>query len=1207
MSSSATPSAQRLRHPVAGAGVGVGRAGVEPARAAGGQDHRLRADRGQAAVEQVPGDHALAAALVLDELPDEELLVDLQVALHHLLVEDVHEHVPGDVGRVGRARLAGGAERALRDAAVVGAREDRAPVLELVDVVRRLVAEDLDRVLVAEVVGALDRVEGVLLGVVLGGVPERGVDPALGRAGVAAGRMDLRDERDVGARIVRLDGRAHPRAAGPDNEHVVLRFHRRGRYRNSPSLRPRNECATCSTGTARPTAMPSMREGCFESTVIGSARRVYVLGARVHEWQLGAALLLGLALGAAFDRRLDLSLARRSRARALARREGLARPRPLSARHARRGDSACTAASAPLRAVRRADPLPKLAALDRAARRPREPRLCGHAEHRLAEPPAAAGRAVRDAPAHPRRGDPRLDAAARNRAVPLAAPPGRAAAGDRAARSPGRARPAQGPRPRSGRRQRRRARRCSGSDADRSASGTTPTRFGTALRRVPFVAASEPAALRARGLDRGTRERGLAAIAARDLRRAALAVGAARLPRRARARRRGGRRRRPDRAHLVPWLLFRPLAAPRVASRSRRCAGRRESSCAGTAPTRSPTSSSAATSTTSSAPTGAPSSATASRRACCSSRATRSARPRRSRRCLRELSLLRRGARPANRGARRGRDGCCPLWKQLGLRSLYLGDEARRRDRVRSRSRAGAIRKVRQSVSRLEKQGYTAELRELGELDDAELARARARSAGSWRGGSAERGFAMSLDALRREDHADSLVLLGRDARRPHPRLPPLRPELRARGGLALADAARPGHAERPDGVPRRPRRSSCSATAASKRPRSTSRPSRGSSTSRAGRSNASSAACYCSPTPSSRSSGSTASTRSSSRAGSLATSCTSSGLGSSAGGSGGAVGGGPAAQTGFAATIASTTSPTSNAIQKQSAASGSSPRARTASADQNSRPGCAVTRSNQASQRSAVPATEAATVTNAERLSIATKRGDERGRLEEVEAGPGHLPVVRDVLGRAASRSGRRSTGRARSRPSRARAGARAAQCRSRSEDVRRCGAEASVPAPEPFCRSRWPRRGRRVCSRAVAKMLFRLPDAAAVTDNPDPDELKALAARMPNARPTRFGNLNVQTRGRQPLEGLDLHRHRRARRPEPGDHPRGGRALGAARRTSTSPSRRWSSSTATSATTRSSARPPGSTSRRRTRTSPACSSSSTSRRPTARSSSPS
>ena len=34
---------------------------------------------------------------------------------------------------------------------------------------------------------------------------------------------------------------------------------------------------------------------------------------------------------------------------------------------------------------------------------------------------------------------------------------------------------------------------------------------------------------------------------------------------------------------------------------------------------------------------------------------------------------------------------------------------------------------------------------------------------GRWRGGHNERGFAMSLDALRCEDHGDSLVVLGRD------------------------------------------------------------------------------------------------------------------------------------------------------------------------------------------------------------------------------------------------------------------------------------------------------------------------------------------------------------------------------------------------------------------------------------------------------------
>jgi phosphoenolpyruvate carboxykinase (ATP) len=42
---------------------------------------------------------------------------------------------------------------------------------------------------------------------------------------------------------------------------------------------------------------------------------------------------------------------------------------------------------------------------------------------------------------------------------------------------------------------------------------------------------------------------------------------------------------------------------------------------------------------------------------------------------------------------------------------------------------------------------------------------------------------------------------------------------------------------------------------------------------------------------------------------------------------------------------------------------------------------------------------------------------------------------------------------------------------------------------------------------------MLFRLPDAASVIENPSPDQLKELAAKMPNAKWTRHGNVNVQT----------------------------------------------------------------------------------------------
>ena len=45
------------------------------------------------------------------------------------------------------------------------------------------------------------------------------------------------------------------------------------------------------------------------------------------------------------------------------------------------------------------------------------------------------------------------------------------------------------------------------------------------------------------------------------------------------------------------------------------------------------------------------------------------------------------------------------------------------------------------------------------------------------------------------------------------------------------------------------------------------------------------------------------------------------------------------------------------------------------------------------------------------------------------------------------------------------------------------------------------------------MAKMLFRLPPAANVIENPSPDEVKELAAKMARATPTRYGNLNVQT----------------------------------------------------------------------------------------------
>ena len=46
------------------------------------------------------------------------------------------------------------------------------------------------------------------------------------------------------------------------------------------------------------------------------------------------------------------------------------------------------------------------------------------------------------------------------------------------------------------------------------------------------------------------------------------------------------------------------------------------------------------------------------------------------------------------------------------------------------------------------------------------------------------------------------------------------------------------------------------------------------------------------------------------------------------------------------------------------------------------------------------------------------------------------------------------------------------------------------------------------------MAKMLFRLPEAARTIENPGEDELQQLTAKMPEARWTRYGNLNVQTK---------------------------------------------------------------------------------------------
>jgi lysyl-tRNA synthetase, class II len=103
-----------------------------------------------------------------------------------------------------------------------------------------------------------------------------------------------------------------------------------------------------------------------------------------------------------------------------------------------------------------------------------------------------------------------------------------------------------------------------------------------------------------------------------------------------------------------------------------------------------------------------------------------------------------------------------PLWQDAGLRAFYIGDEAVV-DTAAFSLEGRAVRKVRQSVSRLEAAGYACEGLPVSRLPEEALAELEAVSA-RWRGSAAERGFCMALDSLRGPHAAATTVVLARDA-----------------------------------------------------------------------------------------------------------------------------------------------------------------------------------------------------------------------------------------------------------------------------------------------------------------------------------------------------------------------------------------------------------------------------------------------------------
>jgi lysyl-tRNA synthetase class 2 len=100
-----------------------------------------------------------------------------------------------------------------------------------------------------------------------------------------------------------------------------------------------------------------------------------------------------------------------------------------------------------------------------------------------------------------------------------------------------------------------------------------------------------------------------------------------------------------------------------------------------------------------------------------------------------------------------------PTYRGLGLHALYHGDEAVV-DATSFSLEGRAIRKVRQSVSRLEREGYRARVLYAGEIDE-ELRAEIEEIAVLWRGDEPERGFTMELDELFRLEGEDAVFVIG--------------------------------------------------------------------------------------------------------------------------------------------------------------------------------------------------------------------------------------------------------------------------------------------------------------------------------------------------------------------------------------------------------------------------------------------------------------
>ena len=174
------------------------------------------------------GGHAHHVAFgVADQVQRHPLDEEVGLGFDILLVQRVQHGVAGAVGGGagafhGLLTVVGGvaAKGALVNRAVRVAVKGHAHVFQVIHDLRCLAAHELDGILVAEPVRALDGVVEVVVPVVLVHVAEGGADAALCGYGVRARRKHLAQHGDVQAGARQLQRGAHAGATGANDDDV---------------------------------------------------------------------------------------------------------------------------------------------------------------------------------------------------------------------------------------------------------------------------------------------------------------------------------------------------------------------------------------------------------------------------------------------------------------------------------------------------------------------------------------------------------------------------------------------------------------------------------------------------------------------------------------------------------------------------------------------------------------------------------------------------------------------------------------------------------------------------------------------------------------------------------------------------------------------------------------------------------------------------